>query len=200
MDGRIYLDHHATTPVDPGGAGGDAAVLHGALRQPVQRQPRLRPGGAAARSRRRGSRWRRWSARRPEDIVFTSGATESDNLAVRGAARALAAKGRHVVTTTIEHAAVLEPCRTLEREGFEVTRVAVGPPGIVAAADVGGRAAAGHRPRLGHGREQRGGHDPAGGRDRARSAASAASLFHTRRRAGRRPDPGRRGATGAWTS
>ena len=53
----------------------------------------------------------------PEEIVFTSGATESDNLAVRGAARPLAAKGRHIVTTTIEHAAVLEPCRTLERDG-----------------------------------------------------------------------------------
>src|SRR4029453_11032557 len=67
---------------------------------------------------------------------FTSGATESDNLAVRGAARALAAKGRHIVTTTIEHAAVLEPCRTLGHEGFEVTRVPVGLSGIVAAEDV----------------------------------------------------------------
>src|SRR5262245_1834985 len=66
-----------------------------------------------------------------EEIVFTSGATESDNLAVRGAARALAERGRHIVTTTIEHAAVLEPCHTLEREGFEVTRVPVGGQGIV---------------------------------------------------------------------
>jgi cysteine desulfurase len=63
--------------------------------------------------------------------VFTSGATESDNLAVRGAARALSEKGRHVVTTAIEHSAVLEPCRTLEREGFTVTRVAVDESGLV---------------------------------------------------------------------
>ncbi|HEY3122225.1 MAG TPA: cysteine desulfurase family protein, partial [Vicinamibacteria bacterium] len=72
----------------------------------------------------------------PADIVFTSGATESDNLAVRGGARALADKGRHVVTTTLEHPAVLEPCRTLEREGFEVTRVPCDGQGLVAAADV----------------------------------------------------------------
>ena len=65
------------------------------------------------------------------EIVFTSGATESDNLAVKGAARALRDKGRHVVVTAIEHPAVLEPCRTLEREGFEVTRVAVDPSGCV---------------------------------------------------------------------
>jgi cysteine desulfurase len=73
----------------------------------------------------------------PEEIVFTSGATESDNLALRGAARSLAPRGRHVVTTVIEHPAVLEPCRTLEREGFEVTRVEVGPDGLVDPARVG---------------------------------------------------------------
>ena len=66
-----------------------------------------------------------------EEIVFTSGATESDNLGLRGAARALSEQGRHIVTTAIEHAAVLEPCRTLEREGFEVTRVPVASHGIV---------------------------------------------------------------------
>lgn len=72
----------------------------------------------------------------PDEIVFTSGATESDNLALRGGARALAAKGRHLVTTAIEHPAVLEPCRSLEREGFEVTRVGVSPEGLVSARDV----------------------------------------------------------------
>jgi cysteine desulfurase len=72
----------------------------------------------------------------PADIVFTSGATESDNLAIRGAARALAPRGRHVVTTAIEHPAVLEPCRTLEKEGFEVTVVGVGADGVVSPDDV----------------------------------------------------------------
>src|SRR5262245_41786999 len=68
----------------------------------------------------------------PAEIVFTSGATESDNLAVRGAARALAARGRHIVTTAIEHPAVLEPCRALERDGFELTVVGVDADGRVA--------------------------------------------------------------------
>ena len=73
-----------------------------------------------------------------EEIVFTSGVTESDNLAVRGAARALAGRGRHVVTSAIEHPAVLEPCRTLEREGFEVTRVPVSADGLVSVDAVAG--------------------------------------------------------------
>ncbi len=67
----------------------------------------------------------------PAEIIFTSGATESDNLAIRGAARANAERGHHIVTTSLEHSAVLEPCRTLEREGFAVTRVAVDARGIV---------------------------------------------------------------------
>src|SRR4030095_1047659 len=71
-----------------------------------------------------------------EEIVFTSGATEADNLAVRGVARAASARGRHVVTTVLEHAAVLEPCRSLEREGFDVTRVSAGTDGIVAVSEV----------------------------------------------------------------
>src|ERR1700682_665928 len=72
----------------------------------------------------------------PADIVFTSGATESDNLAIRGAARALAPRGRHVVTTAIEHPAVLPPCRPREKEGFEGTMVGVGADGVVSPDDV----------------------------------------------------------------
>jgi len=67
----------------------------------------------------------------PAEIVFTSGGTESDNLAVIGAARALRSKGRHVVTTAIEHDAVRHAADLLEREGFEVTRVAPGQDGRV---------------------------------------------------------------------
>jgi len=132
----IYLDNHATTAVDP-------AVV--AVMLPFFTE---QYGNPSSRSHAFGQEAQRAvdEARQSvaaligasaDEIVFTSGATESDNLAVRGAARALAARGRHIVTTTIEHAAVLEPCRTLEREGFEVTRVPVGPSGIVAAADVG---------------------------------------------------------------
>jgi cysteine desulfurase len=131
----VYLDHHATTPVDP-------AVLAAMLPYFTEKygNPSSRSHALGQEAHRAVERAREQVAAlvgaSAEEIVFTSGATESDNLAVRGTARSLAAKGRHVVTTTIEHAAVLEPCRSLEREGFEVTRVAVGSSGIVAAADV----------------------------------------------------------------
>ncbi|HET7292968.1 MAG TPA: cysteine desulfurase family protein [Vicinamibacteria bacterium] len=127
----IYLDHHATTPVAPevvaamlpyfGERFGNPSSRHHAFGEEAHRaveEARARVAGLVGAA--------------PEEIVFTSGATESDNLAVRGAARANAERGRHVVTTVLEHPAVLEPCRTLEREGFAVTRVAAGSDGVVA--------------------------------------------------------------------
>ncbi|HET9271425.1 MAG TPA: cysteine desulfurase family protein [Vicinamibacterales bacterium] len=135
MDRRIYLDHHATTPVDP-------AVLEAMLPyfterygNPSSRQHGFGQEAAAAVEEARAAVAALIGAR-PEDVVFTSGATESDNLAVRGAARARSEKGRHVVTTAIEHSAVLEPCRTLEREGFTVARVPVDATGVVEASQV----------------------------------------------------------------
>lgn len=68
---------------------------------------------------------------RPAEIVFNSGATEGNNHALKGAAHRLAARGRHIVTTRIEHDAVLHPCAALERQGFEITYVGVGSDGIV---------------------------------------------------------------------
>jgi len=67
----------------------------------------------------------------PAQVVWTSGATEADNLAVLGAARFYRTRGRHVVTSRTEHPAVLQACRQLEREGFEVTYLKPGPDGIV---------------------------------------------------------------------
>jgi len=133
--GRIYLDHHATTPVDPavvaamlpyftehfgnpsGRSHAFAAKAHGAVEE-----ARARLAGLIG--------------AQPEELVFTSGATEADNLALRGAARSLASRGKHIVTSVLEHPAVLEPGRTLEREGFAVTRVEVGADGIVDPEDV----------------------------------------------------------------
>ncbi len=131
----IYLDHHATTPVAPevvaamlpcfGERFGNPSSRHHAFGQEAHRAVEEARALIAA-----------LVGAAPEEIVFTSGATESDNLAVRGAARANAERGRHLVTTAIEHPAVLEPCRTLERQGFEVTRVAVGSSGVVSVDDV----------------------------------------------------------------
>ena len=120
----IYLDYAATTPLDPAviaamtqclatdGGRGNPASLHGWGRRASARIESARAEvaaliGAAA-----------------EDIVFTSGATESDNLAVLGAARAAADRGRHLVSTRIEHKAALDPCRRLQKEGFAVTLLA----------------------------------------------------------------------------
>jgi cysteine desulfurase len=126
----IYLDHHATTPVAPEVLAAMLPYFTEKFGNPSSRQHLFGQEAARAVGEARAQVAALVGAQ-PEEIVFTSGATESDNLAVRGAARSLASRGRHVVTTTIEHPAVLEPCRTLEREGFEVTRVEVDASGVV---------------------------------------------------------------------
>ena len=135
MEGRVYLDHHATTPVDPAVLAAMLPYFSERYGNPSSRQHAFGQEAAAAVEEARAAVATLIGAR-PDDIVFTSGATESDNLAVRGVARALSDKGRHVVTTAIEHSAVLEPCRTLEREGFTVEQVPVGEDGLVDAAQV----------------------------------------------------------------
>jgi cysteine desulfurase len=70
-------------------------------------------------------------ARDPKEVVFTSGGTESDNLALKGVAEMYREKGNHIVTTVIEHRAILDPCRRLEKQGVRVTYVPVGSDGIV---------------------------------------------------------------------
>ncbi|MCO4769682.1 MAG: IscS subfamily cysteine desulfurase [Deltaproteobacteria bacterium] len=75
---------------------------------------------------------------KPSEIIFTSGGTESCNLAIFGAARMYAEKGKHIVTTAVEHRSCMDPCRALEREGFEVTYLPVDTNGLVTAEQVAG--------------------------------------------------------------
>lgn len=135
MPARIYLDHHATTPVDPEVMAAMLPYFTERFGNPSSRQHVFGQEAWAAVEGARAQVAALVGAA-PGDIVFTSGATESNNLALRGAARTGAAAGRHVVTSAIEHPAVLEPLRTLEREGFEVTRVGVGPDGLVDAQEL----------------------------------------------------------------
>jgi cysteine desulfurase len=126
----IYMDHHSTTPVDP-------RVLEAML--PFFTETF---GNAASRSHSFG--WKaeeaveqareevaRLIGATAREIVWTSGATESDNLAVKGVARFHATRGRHLVTTAIEHKAVLDSMAAMAREGFEVTVLPVSGEGIV---------------------------------------------------------------------
>jgi cysteine desulfurase len=126
----IYMDYSATTPVDP--------------RVVDKMIPYLREqfGNPASRSHSYG-----WEAERaveearehvaalvnadPREIIWTSGATESDNLAIKGAAHFYKSKGKHVITVKTEHKAVLDTCRELEREGFEVTYLDVKSDGLI---------------------------------------------------------------------
>ncbi|HYO96024.1 MAG TPA: IscS subfamily cysteine desulfurase [Polyangiaceae bacterium] len=127
----IYMDNHATTPVDP-------RVLEAMLPCFTQEF-----GNAASRTHAFG--WRAEGqvdaaretiaelihAESGKEIVFTSGATESNNLALKGVAEYYQGKGNHIVTTTIEHKAVLDSCKRLEKQGFVVTYVSAGADGRV---------------------------------------------------------------------
>ncbi|MFZ5464844.1 MAG: IscS subfamily cysteine desulfurase [Pseudomonadota bacterium] len=126
----IYLDYSATTPVDP-------RVVDKMIPYLTEKF-----GNPASRSHAYG-----WEAERaveeareqvaalvnadPKDIIWTSGATESNNLALKGAAHFYQSKGKHLVTVKTEHKAVLDTCRELERQGFEVTYLDPEPDGIL---------------------------------------------------------------------
>ena len=128
----IYLDYASTTPVDPRVASKMMEFL----------TPDGEFGNPASRSHRFG--WKADEAVEearshvanlvncdPREIVWTSGATEADNLAIKGVARFYKSKGNHIITSKIEHKAVLDPCRQLEREGFEITYLEPNEGGII---------------------------------------------------------------------
>jgi len=120
----IYMDHNATTPLDPRVLEAMMPYLttHFGNASSVSHQFGLEAAAAVDKARTQVADLLGATA---AEVVFTSGATESDNTAIKGVAWASRDKGRHIVTTSIEHRAVLETCRFLETEGFEVTYVPV---------------------------------------------------------------------------
>ena len=126
---RFYFDHNATTPVSPE----VLEAVSGALAEVYGNASSIHHYGQAA--KRKLEQARREVAALlnadPGEIVFVSGGTEADNLAVLGAARAAGKPRKHVVTTAIEHPAVLNACAQLEREGVEVTYAAPDAKGVV---------------------------------------------------------------------
>ncbi len=126
---RIYLDHSATTPVAP-------EVLEAMLPYFTERfgnASSLHSFGLEAKQALEESREKVAGllGAEPEELIFTSGGTESDNLALKGTAYRNRKKGKHIITTRIEHPAVLEACRKLQTEGFEVTYLPVTSEGLV---------------------------------------------------------------------
>jgi len=125
----IYLDYNASTPVDPavreamwpflGERHGNPTSHHAAGREVRQAVERAREQVAGL------------LGADPDTIIFTSGGTESNNHVIKGVAESFKDRGRHIITTSIEHPAVLNPCRFLERQGFEVTYVPVDAQGRV---------------------------------------------------------------------
>ncbi|WP_312379832.1 IscS subfamily cysteine desulfurase [Stutzerimonas balearica] len=133
----IYLDYSATTPVDPRVAAKmvECLTTEGNFGNPASRSHLFgwKAEEAVENARRQVAELVNAD---PREIVWTSGATESDNLAIKGVAHFYASKGKHIVTTKIEHKAVLDTTRQLEREGFEVTYIEPGEDGIITPAMV----------------------------------------------------------------
>lgn len=125
----VYLDYNATTPPDP-------MVIE--VMTEVMKTHFGNPSSThyyGTQSRKIIVKARQQLAElihcKPSEIIFTSGGTESNNMAIRGVAELFKSKGRHIITSTIEHPAVSEVCNRLEKEGFEISRVGVNGEGIV---------------------------------------------------------------------
>ena len=128
----VYFDYASTTPVDPRVAEKmhECLLLDGNFGNPASRSHEFgwKADEAVEKARLHVANLVKADSR---EIVWTSGATESDNLAVKGAARFYKDRGNHIITSKIEHKAVLDPCRQLEREGFEITYLDPDENGVI---------------------------------------------------------------------
>ncbi|NES96483.1 MAG: aminotransferase class V-fold PLP-dependent enzyme [Desertifilum sp. SIO1I2] len=130
MHRPIYLDYHATTPTDERVLAAMLPYFTQSFGNPASITHAYGWEAEAAVQKAREILARAINAT-PEEIVFTSGATEANNLAIKGVAESYFSQGRHIVTVETEHNAVLDPCRYLETLGFEVTYLPVQPDGLV---------------------------------------------------------------------
>lgn len=131
---NIYFDHSATTPVHPAVAEEMIRYITGNFGNPSSIHAygrKVKKAVEAAREKVAGG-----IGAKPEEIVFTSGGTESDNMAIKGAAWANRHKGNHIITSAVEHHAVLDTCQALQAEGFTITFLPVDRYGMVNPADV----------------------------------------------------------------
>ena len=132
MQFPIYLDYSSTAPCDPRVAAkmAECLTLEANIGNPASRSHKFgwKAEEAVENARKQVADLLNCD---PREIVWTSGATESDNLAIKGAAHFYSKKGKHIVTSKIEHKAVLDSCRQLEREGFEVTYLDPDSKGII---------------------------------------------------------------------
>jgi cysteine desulfurase len=127
----IFMDSQSTTPVDPRVLEAMLPYFTEKFGHPASRNHPFGWEAEAAVDKAREQLARLIGARDPKEVVFTSGGTESINLALKGAAEMYREKGNHIVATTIEQRATMDVCKRLERQGFEVTYVPVGHDGVV---------------------------------------------------------------------
>lgn len=131
---KIYMDYAATTPTDQAVVAAMLPFFYDIFGNPSS----LHTFGQEAKHAVETARQTIAASigAEPEEIVFTSGGSESDNFAIKGVAYARKDKGNHIIISSVEHHAVLEPCQFLEKNGFEVTRLPVDAGGLVDPSDV----------------------------------------------------------------
>jgi cysteine desulfurase len=132
----IFMDYHSTTPVDPRVLEEMLPYFSGTFGNAASRSHVFGWKAEEAVEYARERIAKLIGAQSDKEVVLTSGATESDNLAIKGVAEFYKEKGNHIITTVIEHKAVLDTCKRLEKEGFTVTYLGVGKDGLVNVDDV----------------------------------------------------------------